>query len=106
MYGDSMDFDASYMRNRTDQEALLFLNHLSSTIGISAIEELGQIAEGKNVSFNDLNAALRRITASKIGKEWQIAPVKKATCSILNKIGFSIQDENIETLLLRARRGE
>ena len=58
------------------------------------------------MSFNDLNAALARITASKIGKEWQIAPVKKATCNILNKVGFNIQDENIETLLKRARSGE
>ena len=106
MYGNSMDFEASYMRNRTDQEAWLFLNHLSAAIGISVIEDLGQIEEGKNVSFNDLNAALARITASKIGKEWQIAPVKKATCNILNKVGFNIQDENIEKLLKRARDGE
>ena len=103
MYGNSMDFEASYMRNRTDLEAWLFLNHLSSSIGISAIEDLGQIEEGKSVSFNDLNAALARITASKVGKEWQIAPVKKATCNILNKVGFNIQDENIETLLKRVR---
>ena len=67
------------------------------------IEDLGQIEEGKSVSFNDLNAALARITASKVGKEWQIAPVKKATCNILNKVGFNIQDENIETLLKRVR---
>ena len=106
MYGNSMDFEASYMRNRTDQEAWLFLNHLSAAIGISVIEDLGQIEEGKNVSFNDLNAALARITASKIGKEWQIAPVKKATCNILNKVGFNIQDENIETLLKRAGSAE
>ena len=104
MYGNSMDFEASYMRNRTDQEAWLFLNHLSAAIGISVIEDLGQIEEGKNVSFNDLNAALARITASKIGKEWQIVPVKKATCNILNKVGFNIQDENIENLLKQASR--
>ncbi len=104
MYGNSMDFDASYMRNRTDQEAWLFLNHLSAAIGIPVIEELGRLREGKTVSFEDLNAALKRITAARIAGEWQIAPVKKATCNILRKIGFNIQDENIDELLKQARR--
>jgi len=103
MYGNRMELEASFIRNQTDQEAWLFLNHLSSSIGISVIEDLGKIEEGKPVSFNDLNAALARITASKVGKEWQIAPVKQATGNILNKVGFKIEDLNIESLVKRAR---
>jgi len=43
MYGNSMDFEASCKRNETDLEACLFLNHLSSSIGISVIADLGRI---------------------------------------------------------------
>jgi hypothetical protein len=103
MSGNRMELEASFIRNQTDLEAWLFLNHLSSSIGISVIEDLGKIEEGKPVSFNDLNAALARITASKVGKEWQIAPVKQATGNILNKVGFKIEDLNIESLVKRAR---
>jgi len=46
------------------------------------------------------------ITTPPQGKEWQIAPVKKAICSILNKASFNIQDENIENLLKWASLAE
>ena len=34
-----MDFDASYMRDRSSQEAWLFLNHLSATIAVECIAD-------------------------------------------------------------------
>ena len=39
-YGDSLDFEASYMRSKTTQEAWLFLNHLSAMIGMDCLNSI------------------------------------------------------------------
>ena len=39
-YGDTMEFESSYMRGRNEEEAWLFLNHLSSVFAIGCIEEI------------------------------------------------------------------
>lgn len=49
-----MDFDASYLRDRTSQEAGLFLNHLSATIIMECIAAIARIGEDKNGSLEDL----------------------------------------------------
>jgi len=55
------------------------------------------------VSFIDLSASPARSTASKVGKEWHIAPVKQAARNILNKVGFNREGLNIAALVKRAR---
>lgn len=50
-YGDTMEFEASYMRGRDEEEAWLFLNHLSSVFAIECLEEVARIEESKNISF-------------------------------------------------------
>ncbi len=62
-YGAGMDFDASYMRDRSSQEAWLFLNHLSATIAMECIADIARIGEDKNVSFEDLRQTLGKIMA-------------------------------------------
>lgn len=98
-YGVSMEFDASYMRNRTAQESWLFLNHLSAMIGVSLISEIAQLGESKNISLEDLMQTLRKITASKLGDSWQIAPIKKSVRTLLEKMQTDITvDSMLQTL--------
>lgn len=61
-----MDFDASYMRNRTSQEAWLFLIHLSATIAMECIADIARIGDDKNMSFEDLRQTLGMIMASQV----------------------------------------
>ena len=98
-YGDTMDFEASYMRDQVSQEGWLFLNHLSSMIGIGCLDEIAAIDESKNISLNDLKATLNKICACKIGATWQVAPIKKGVQKLLSKMDLSISNEDVEALL-------
>lgn len=60
-----MEFEASYMRGRNEEEAWLFLNHLSSVFAIGCIEEIAGIEESRNISLKDLTQTLSKITAVK-----------------------------------------
>lgn len=95
-YGDTMEFEASYMRNTTTQEAWLFLNHLSSMIGIGLIQEIAHLGQSKNVSLKDLIQTYSKITASKINGKWQVAPIKKSVRTLLQKMGTTISDAEVE----------
>lgn len=94
-YDDTMDCEASYMRNNNAEEAWLFLNHLSSTIGIQAIEEIAGIGESKNISLKDLIQTLRKIKAGKINGTWQIPPVKRSVSKLCSTIGFDATAFNL-----------
>lgn len=87
-YDDTMDCEASYMRGNDAEEAWLFLNHLSSTIGINTIEEIAGIGESKNISLKDLIQTLRKIKAGKLNGTWQIPPVKKSVSRLCGKMKF------------------
>ena len=92
-YGASLNFDASYMRNRVSQEAWLFLNHLSATMAMDCIADIARIGEDKNISFEDLRVLLGKITASKIDGKWSLAPIKKSVQKLVDKLGFHIDDK-------------
>lgn len=66
IYDDTMEFEASYMRGR-DEEAWLFLNHLSSVFPIECLEEVARIEESKNISLKDLTQTLNKVTAVEEG---------------------------------------
>ena len=83
-YGASLNFDASYMRNRVSQEAWLFLNHLSATMAMDCIADIARIGEDKNISFEDLRVLLGKITASKIDGKWSLAPIKKSVQKLVD----------------------
>ena len=94
-YDDTMDCEASYMRNNNAEEAWLFLNHLSSTIGIQAIEEIAGIGESKNISLKDLIQTLRKIKAGKINGTLQSPPVKRSVSKLCSTIGFDATAFNL-----------
>lgn len=98
-YGDSMEWEASYMRDQETQEAWLFLNHLSSLLGVQSICDLAAQEESKNVSFEDLRQMLGKITASHIDGQWQIAPVKKAVQRLMDKLQLSLQLDDLKKAL-------
>ena len=98
-YDDTLEFESSYMRNQVSEEAWLFLNHLSAMIGIKCVMNIALLDESKNISFRDITDTIRKITASKINGEWQIAPMKKATQSLVEKLGFEVTMEDMTKLL-------
>ncbi len=91
-YGDTMEYEASYMRNNYSEEAWLFLNHLSSTICINAIENIASIEESKNISYKDLTQSLVKIKAGRIDESWLVNPVKKSVRRICGKMNIDIDD--------------
>ena len=97
-YGASLDFDASYMRDRISQEAWLFLNHLSATMAMECMADITRIGEDKNISFEDLRLILGKITATKIDGKWTIAPTKKAVQKLTAKLEFQIDEFDLNAL--------
>ena len=97
-YGASLDFDASYMRDRISQEAWLFLNHLSATMAMDCMADITRIGEDKNISFEDLRLILGKITATKIDGKWTIAPIKKAVQKLTAKLEFQIDEFDLNAL--------
>ena len=97
-YGASLDFDASYIRDRISQEAWLFLNHLSATMAMDCMADITRIGEDKNISFEDLRLILGKITATKIDGKWTIAPIKKAVQKLAAKLEFQIDEFDLNAL--------
>lgn len=97
-YGASMDFDASYMRDRTSQEAWLFLNHLSATIAMECMADIARLGEDKNVSFEDLRSILGKIMATKIDGKWILAPIKKSVQKLVAKLDFPIEAFDLDSM--------
>lgn len=91
-YGDTMSYEASYMRNNYTEEAWLFLNHLSTIIGVNAIEEIASIGEAKNISYKDLTQTLIKIKAGKIDGKWMVYPIKKSVQKLCEKMQFNPND--------------
>ena len=61
-----MDFDASYMSDLTKRETWLFLNYLSSMIGIEYTMDIVEAGLGKDISLDDLKQTFAKITAVKV----------------------------------------
>lgn len=91
-YGDTMFYEASYMRNNYTEEAWLFLNHLSSIIGVNAIEEIASIGESRNISYKDLTQTLLKIKAGRIDGKWFVYPIKKSVQKMCEKMQFDPND--------------
>ena len=91
-YGDTMSYEASYMRSNYTEEAWLFLNHLSSIIGVNAIEEIASVEESKNISYKDLMQTLVKIKAGKVDEKWIVYPVKKSGQRLCEKMQFNPYD--------------
>ena len=98
-YGDTMEFESSYMRGRNEEEAWLFLNHLSSVFAIGCIEEIAGIEESRNISLKDLTQTLSKITAVKIDGQWKTAPIKRTVEKLCRKLDLNLTDEYINSLV-------
>ena len=97
-YGASMDFDASYMRDRTSQEAWLFLNHLSATMAMECMADIARLGEDKNISFEDLRQTLGKVMANKINGQWTLAPIKKSVQKLIAKLDFQIDAFDLDAM--------
>lgn len=91
-YGGTLSYEASYMRNNYTEEAWLFLNHLSTIIGVNAIEEIASIGESKNISYKDLSQTFIKIKAGKIDGKWVVCPIKKSVQKLCGKMQFDPND--------------
>lgn len=91
-YGDTMSYESSYMRNSCTEETWLFLNHLSSIIGVNAIEEIASIGESKNISYKDLMQTLVKIKAGKMDEKWTVYLIKKSVQKLCEKMQFTPYD--------------
>ena len=89
-----MDFDASYMRDRTSQEAWLFLNHLSATIAMECMADIARIGEDKNVSFQTLG----KILASQVDGKWSLATIKKSVQKLTAKLEFPVETFDLDAM--------
>ena len=83
---------AYYMRNNYTEEAWLFLNHLSTIIGVNAIEEIASIGESKNISYKDLTHTLLKIKVGKVDGKWVVCPIKKSVQRLCGKMQFNPND--------------
>jgi hypothetical protein len=61
-----INFDASYVSDRTSQKAWLFLNPLSAMITMEYIADIARIGKDKNASFKDLQQIHGWITAGQV----------------------------------------
>ena len=98
-YGDTLDFEASYMRSSKTQEAWLFLNHISAMITMDCLNTISAAECDQEISFDDLREALRKITAFKMDGKWQVAPIKKKVFKLLQKLGATVTDEELAAVL-------
>ena len=91
-FDDTFDFDETYARNNNTLEAILFLNHLSACIGVSALENIQQAGLSKKISFKDLKVALSKIHVNRFGDTYSVEPIKREVAKICEKIGFDPSD--------------
>ena len=98
-YGDTLGFEASYMRSQKTQEAWLFLNHICAMLGMDCINSIAAADCDKQISFNDLREALRKITAFKMDEKWQVAPIKSKVIRVLKKLNVTINNEELASAL-------
>ena len=94
-YDDTLDFEASYMRNNYSNEAMLFLNHLTSVMAISTIEEIDSLGQAKNISYRDLMCTLKKIKAARIDNKWMIPPIKKTVQKNCDKMNLDFNDLSV-----------
>lgn len=87
-----LDFDASYMRNRTSQESWCFLNHIAALIAIDLLNYISDLGLGSKISLEDIRKTFGHITANRIDGIWKLAPIKKTTGALLSLLKFELTD--------------
>ena len=70
----------------------MFLNHLSSCIGVQALENIQNAGMAKKISFKDLKHALVKIHVNRFGDAYSVEPTKREVAKICEKINFDPSD--------------
>ncbi len=91
-YGDTMNYDDSYLRSNESFEGWLFLNHLSLMMTVDAIEEIFLHGQEKNISFEDLRQLLTKVRASKFAGDWHPCKKTKKVISLCESLDINIKE--------------
>lgn len=98
-YGDTLSFEASYMRTQNTQEAWLFLNHVCAMMTMGCINSIASVDCDKQISLDDVRSSIRKITAFKIDGKWQLAPIKSKVVKLLQKLNVTVTNEELASAL-------
>ncbi len=78
IYDKLLPFDASYMQNVGSTEAWLFLNHLSATMAVLALQDIADSGQPSSISFNGLMDMLSSVRATEKDGSWSVDAVDDA----------------------------
>lgn len=87
-YDNTLEMNATYMRDSCTMEACLFLNHLSAEMQSLVQIEIGKIGQSKNLSFKDVNCLLSKIHANRKGNTWTVFHIKEEVQNLCDKLKF------------------
>ncbi len=97
----TLEFNASYMRSNYSLEAWLFLNHLSMTMAVQAMESITSVGRTKDISLDDFIQGLRKIMATKVDGTWYPAKVTKKVDALCSQVGVRL--ESIDEIIRSER---
>ncbi len=86
----TLEFNASYMQDDYCLEGWLFLNHLSMTMAIEAMDSIASIGKTQEISLDDLIQGLRKIKATRIDGTWYPAKVTDKVNSLCLQLGLEL----------------
>ncbi len=86
----TMDYNASYMRDDYSLEGWLFLNHLSMTMAIEAMDSIAAVGKTHDISLDDLIQGLRKIKATKVDGKWYPSKVTEKANSLCTQLGLKL----------------
>lgn len=97
-YDDTLDLEASCMRNPEAFEGWLFINHLAMQMLFGVLDHVAQIDLTSKYSFRDITRALKGIRANKISGEWYTTKFTKNTKELCTRLGINIPQSLADTL--------
>lgn len=98
----TLEFNASYMRGIYSMEAWLFLNHLSMTMGVEAMDSIANLGRTQDISLDDFIQGMRKIKAIKVDGKWYPAKVIKKVDTMCKQLGIEL--ESIDDIIQSERR--
>jgi hypothetical protein len=98
----TLEFNASYMRGIYSMEAWLFLNHLSMTMGVEAMDSIANLGKTQGISLDDFIQGMRKIKAIKVDGKWYPAKVIKKVDTMCKQLGIEL--ESIDDIIQSERR--
>jgi len=94
-YGDTMNYDDSYLRSNESFEGWLFLNHLSLMMTVNAIEEIYLHGKEKDISFEDLRQLLTKVRANKFANDWHPCKKTQKVISLCESLDINIKEISV-----------